>query len=251
MRKLLKLFFVGCCLFSTAYVFADSAAYVFAEPNFNLSLNKKTLRIYHDSGTYDKQIAEMIANAEKYLNERLSQAPVNSHKMAIVYDIDETSLSNYSRMLENDFGGPPSYVAETVKGDSAVPILPTRALYRKAHAKGIAQFFITGRYENLRETTIRNLKRLGYADWQGLYLEPTGSHYKTAADFKAQIRKKLIEAGYDIVLNIGDQCSDLADSKPLATPASKQIQLPAVCGGQVGAYEDHAIKLPNPYYFAD
>lgn len=242
MKKILRFSFACCCLFVMAHAVAV--------PSFNLSAEKKTLRSYHDSGAYNYEITEMIANAKKYLDFRLSQIPLNErNKMAIVYDIDETSLSNYPRMLKNDFGAPPSYIFQTLNGDFALPIYPTLSLYRAAQAAGLAQFFITGREENLKSATIRNLNEAGYANWQGLYLEPVGSHFKTAADFKARVRKKLIDQGYDIILSIGDQCSDLADSTLLGTSADDQIQLPAPCGGQHGAYEDHAIKLPNPYYF--
>ena len=47
-----------------------------------------------------------------------------------------------------------------------------------------------------------------------------------AADFKSGERKKLKDAGYTIVVNIGDQDSDLAGEPSL-----------------------RSFKLPNPFYY--
>ena len=56
-------------------------------------------------------------------------------------------------------------------------------------------------------------------------MEPRGAHYKSAADFKAPHRAAIEKQGYKIILNIGDQPSDLA-----------------------GGYSEKTVLLPNPYY---
>jgi hypothetical protein len=65
---------------------------------------------------------------------------------------------------------------------------PTLDVLKLARAHGVRMFFITGRPENQREATERNLK---------------------AADFKAPLRAQIEQQGYTIIANIGDQPSDL------------------------------------------
>lgn len=241
MNKIFYLFSLFFCIFFVSELFAD--------PVLNLSDEKKILRDYHDSGAYDQEISAVLAEAATYFNQRWNQATEEERKkMVIVYDIDETAFSNYQTMLNNDFGAPHDYIIRSENADLATTILPTLKFYQAMQKKGVRQVFITGRQEDLRAVTVSNLHKAGYSDWQALYLEPLGASFKSAADFKAVTRKKLIDQGYDIVLAIGDQCSDLADSKLLHTPKDQQINLPAACGKQMGAAEDAAFKLPNPYY---
>jgi hypothetical protein len=232
---------------SVAFISLIAVGSSFAEPNFNLGDEKVAARTYHDSGQYMREIAGLIVSEECYFDQRLNQVSAEDRKkIAIVYDIDETSLSNYKVMADNDFDGTLSRVKEHQEEAIAEPIAPVLELYRYAQSRGVSEFFITGRHEDLRAATIKNLHSAGYENWQGLYLEPNNAKYKTAADFKAQMRKKLTDMGYHIVLSIGDQCSDLATSH--FVPPNHPIPLPSVCGAQLGDYEERAVKLPNPYY---
>ena len=215
----------------------------------NLSVVKKELKQYHDDGAYEQGIANVIQPAKKYLEKRLRPVPQQDRtKIAIVYDIDETALSNYPHMLANDFSGSWVYVAKALVLADAPPILETLDLYHYAKTQGVSQFFITGRPEDLRSATIKNLTQAGYQHWQGLYLLPKGAHPASVADFKASIRKMLEAQGYDVVLSLGDQCSDLEAAHDLPAP-TQWIPLPKACGTLEGDYEDAAVKLPNPYYF--
>ena len=89
---------------------------------------------------------------------------------------------------------------------------------------GVAVFFITGRPENLREATERNLRAQGY-EWEQVVLTPQGGHFDHASDFKAPARRRITERGYTILLSMGDQQSDLD-----------------------GGYAEKTFKLPNPVY---
>ena len=103
-------------------------------------------------------------------------------------------------------------------------ITPTLALARRTRA-GQAVFFITGRPSNLREATERNLRDQGF-EWTGVILQPEGAQFMSAADFKTPERRKLSEQGYTVILNLGDQQSDLT-----------------------GGYAERTFKLPNPVYY--
>lgn len=210
--------------FLFAFLFTLPTMVIAAEPT-NLAAVKKELIQYHDKGQYQKDIANVIEEALTYLKARLAKNDFHG-KPAIILDIDETSLSNYPDMLKLDFGGTLAEVIKEEDKGQDEAILPTLKLYRFAKAHHIAVFFITGRYEYERKPTADNLKKAGYENWDGLILR-SGKHEKTYASvYKTEMRKQLAEQGYNIILNIGDQKSDLE-----------------------GGIADKTFKLPNPYYF--
>lgn len=195
-----------------------------SEPR-NLATIKHELKQYHDSGTYDRDIASVLNSANAYLQTLVANHQLANKKPAIVLDIDETSLSNYPDMVKLDFGGTIAEIRQYEDKGSDKAIAPTLKLYQFAKANHIAVFFITGRFENERQETEDNLKQVGYNNWDGLILRH-GQYLKApAAVYKTAMRKQLTDQGYDIVLSMGDQESDLR-----------------------GGYADKTYKLPNPYY---
>ena len=146
-------------------------------------------------------------------------------KPAIILDIDETSLSNYRDIVEMHFGGTPLQVQQLEDKGADEVIKPTLKLYRFAKAHRIAVFFVTGRFEEERDVTMNNLKKAGYTQPDGLTLRTSKYRKSPAATYKIAVRKHITNEGYKILLNIGDQKSDLR-----------------------GGYADKTFKLPNPYY---
>jgi predicted secreted acid phosphatase len=92
----------------------------------------------------------------------------------------------------------------------------------------VSVFFITGRYddEKLRDVTIKNLQAAGYEGWAGLVLRPSTAGNMSIAGYKSSEREKIAAQGYSIIVNVGDQQSDLD-----------------------GGYAERAYKLPNPFYY--
>jgi predicted secreted acid phosphatase len=189
---------------------------------------QKQVDAYIASGRYEADCKAVTTKAQAYLEKRAPQVS----KPAAVFDIDETSLSNWPayrvngwhRVTEGDCNlekGPCGLRAFQATG-KALAILPTREL---ARALGVAVFFISGRPPQLREATERNLREQGY-EWDGVIIHPEGAHFSSAVDFKAPERRKLTEQGYTILISIGDQQSDLS-----------------------GGYAERTFKLPNPVYF--
>jgi predicted secreted acid phosphatase len=187
---------------------------------------------YHDSGDYDRDLATVATEARNWLDSRGGSVG----KMAAVFDIDETALSNWEVIKRDDFGrpvnGPCKPGIDAVCGWAAWDLLekdpaivPTLQLYRDAVAKNVIVFFITGRPESQRQATARNLKTAGYNKYEHLYLVPNGAHFASAVDFKAPIRAQIEQAGYTIILNIGDQPSDL-----------------------LGGHAEQSFLLPDPFY---
>lgn len=189
----------------------------------NLDLMKQKLMEYHDSGQYEKDQIAVIKTAQDYLESRLSSP--HQKPLAIVLDIDETSLSNYRDMLVMGFGGTAEEINQAEGNGTDPAIQPTLELYRFAKAHDIAVFFVTGRLAKYREATANNLRTVGYKNWDDLILKPNNYREKSASTFKIASRETIEKKGYDIVLNIGDQHSDL-----------------------VGGFAEKTIKMPNPYY---
>jgi predicted secreted acid phosphatase len=187
---------------------------------------------YYNSGAYHRDITAVTAQASDWIAERASQV----ERPALVLDIDDTSLTNWEVIMADDFGrifngpcdslplGPCGWVAWDLRA-AAPAISQTLALFEEARDLNVAVFFITGRDESQRDATEQNLRATGYDDYQGLYMEPVGSHFASAADFKAPQRAKIEAEGFTIIANMGDQPSDLA-----------------------GGYAEQTFLLPNPFY---
>jgi len=192
---------------------------------------KREVAAYVDSGRYEADIAAITERARAYLESRVPRGG----KLAMVVDVDETALSNLPSLRANDYGfivggpcdlprGPCGLIAWILTG-KADPIKPVLALTRRARERGVAVFFLTGRPERLRAAPESNLKAAGY-EWTGVLLKPDALNTAGAAELKAPERRKLVDQGYTIIVNIGDQMSDLD-----------------------GGFVERTYKLPNPFYF--
>lgn len=200
----------------------------FAEPQ-NLDHHKLELRTYHDSGTYDKEIAKIALDAQRYIKQRAKDNSQSSHpqKLAIVLDIDETTLSNYGKLADRDFANDIERIHQVFNEANSPAIQPMLKLYNDAQKHQIAIFFVTGRTNVFRQATEHNLKTAGYQQWTGLYFNPFKTRQASMVPFKSQTRAAIEKQGYTIIASIGDQTSDLT-----------------------GGYAEKTFKLPNPYYYS-
>jgi len=225
-------------------------ATTFPEPDLgepaNIDIFKKQL-LYYRCTKYEQDVAKVLADAQRWVAARAPQVA----RPAIVLDIDETSLSNWPRIWQDDFafvsGGTCDFEVGDACGDLdwqqsalAQAIAPTLALYDAARCVGPADgcskvevFFVTGRRESRHRDemasawTLRNLDRAGYGAVarDHLYMrDPAGngsvSNHKTVARIDIEAK------GFVIIANIGDQKSDLA-----------------------GGHAEMTFKVPNPFYF--
>jgi acid phosphatase len=185
---------------------------------------------YHDGGKYQADLTGVAAQAINWIGNRAPTA----QRPAVVFDIDETALSNWELIKANDFGrfinGPCNlpdacgWRAWDLTAQSTV-IQPTLDTYNMAKRVGAAVFFITGRDEGQRAATEKNLHAAGYTDYSRLIMTAPGAVFASAADFKAPARAGIEADGYTIIANIGDQPSDLA-----------------------GGHAEQTFLLPDPFY---
>ncbi|MBX3172383.1 MAG: HAD family acid phosphatase [Candidatus Eremiobacteraeota bacterium] len=189
----------------------------------NLEIAKRQIRAYVTSGRYEEEVRLVAGQARQFLEERLRQ-PVQG-RAAIVFDVDETCLSNYRHIASLDFGYQPQQWNLWVAQAQAPPLRGVLELYQYARSRGLAVVFLTGRSPDQREKTEQNLRQAGFDEWTQLILKPADSS-ESGAEFKARQRQQLSQAGLEILVNVGDQASDLA-----------------------GGYSESVFKLPNPMYW--
>ena len=217
----------------TAHIlFSITCAFViqsktYAEPA-NLSQLKTVIKSYHDSGDYQKELSQAITPAKRFIIQRaeLNAKSAKPEKLAIVLDIDETSVTNYDTIIARDFSDDKQKIHKAWTEGNAPVIKPMLSLYNTALKEHVAVFFVTGRSEIFRKATNKNLKLAGYQQWAGLYLKPNDYKQSSIVPFKTQTRAAITQQGYTVIASLGDQNSDL-----------------------VGGYAEKTFKLPNPYYF--
>lgn len=199
----------------------------FAEPQ-NLSKLKEEIASYHASGQYDREFSKVIREAQAFIDDVATKNAVSQkpQKLALVLDIDETSLSNYPMMKTNRYCATLDQFTQAQLHANQPALTATRELYQDAIKHHIAVFFITGRPNEIKEATEKNLKSQGFSQWTAVYYKPHTYKRSSIAPFKSRVRAIIERKGYKIVASIGDQQSDL-----------------------VGGHAMKTFKLPNPHYY--
>lgn len=162
---------------------------------------------YARTPEYKKEFEKACESAKTHCQNYLKEHP-NTLGMAVVSDLDETLLDNrpYFEEVNKDFTW-----ADFEKWvfKAKAPNLPATASFLKwAREQGFNIIFLTGRTENMRMVTTANLVRNKVA-YDGLFMRGDNDR-RPASKFKAETRRNIEKMGYKIVVNIGDQDSDLA-----------------------------------------
>jgi predicted secreted acid phosphatase len=212
----------------------------------NIDSDKATIRKYYNAssaGIANKESSPYITEMHSIESSTLASLPAvdPAEKKAIVFDADDTTLWTYD--MEDGlmhFNFDPALQATWVF-QKLFPATPGMVDFVDAvEAKGYAIFGITGRRFAQEQATVENLQEKGYTQFNGdnFYTKWDGADANkpayvtcvaacTTVEYKANTRKHIEQdLGYDIVVNVGDQWSDLQ-----------------------GGYADRALKLPNPTYY--
>jgi len=195
----------------------------------NLDQLVSELKQYHECtckcGCYAHDLDLQADRAIDFLRKRVAHRGPNE-KLALVLDIDETSLSNYAEMLKQNYVWNGTAFDAWASTAEAPAIPGTQRIDKEAMQRGVTVFFITGRAEAERAATEKNLRAQGY-EWKSLTMRAPSAAKETALVYKSAARSRIVAEAYTIVLNVGDQWSDLK-GKPEA---------------------EFSVKYPNPYYF--
>ncbi|KAL2555092.1 HAD superfamily [Forsythia ovata] len=149
-----------------------------------------------------------------------------------VFDIDETTLSNMPYYARSDvqFGALPyndTKFNEWVAEGTAPPVPASLRLYQTLLPLGFKIVFLTGTAERFRAIRTSNLKAAGYHTWEKLILKGEADKGTTALVYKSKKRTELVNSGYRVLGNMGDQWSD-------------------ILGDNAG---DRTFKVPDPMYY--
>ncbi len=199
-------------------------------------IDGKPIHTFSPTGAYADEVGGIVDGAESYLQRPPAiRGSLNLKTKAVLFDVDDTTLSSYSYEIYSNFVYDPTSNAAFVNGDvfRAVPHMVDLEHY--AESRGYRIFFLTGRPESQRVGTIQNLTDEGF-DVQGskLYMKDYGvdtwlspcATSCTTTQYKTLTRAHIESLGYDIVANFGDQYSDLN-----------------------GGFADQTYKMPNPMYY--
>ncbi|HEX3588783.1 MAG TPA: HAD family acid phosphatase [Pseudonocardiaceae bacterium] len=187
-----------------------------------------------ENSDWGREVKATIGGAQHYLTGRLARGV---HHPAIVLDVDDTSEVTFGWEVDNQFAFNAASNEAAINADQFPAITPTLNLAKWAAAHHVAVFFLTGRPEHQRAATLNDLiTHDGYPQPVALFMKTeagtTPPAYLscgttcTTDQYKSMTRAHIQSLGYDIVLNVGDQFSDLSMD-----------------------HEDRAVKLPNPMYF--
>jgi len=186
----------------------------------NLRTSKDIVKDYYESGGYDKELDEVIANAKQ----KFRKVEIKNNSV-IIFDVDETALNNYGLAKQMDFG----YVYDLNKKWNeelkAPAIKQTQDLYFYLLNRGFKIIFLTARNSNEYDVTYKNLIQTGYTVFDTLITQREDEQNLKTQQFKSTKRAELAAQGYEIVGNIGDQWTDLN-----------------------GPYSGIQIKIPNYLY---
>ncbi|HEY9869228.1 MAG TPA: HAD family acid phosphatase, partial [Candidatus Obscuribacterales bacterium] len=171
---------------------------------------------------YHRQVRQAIEDARAVCMKHIGKPGV-----AVVSDIDETLLDNRGQFYRDRKDWTWAKFKAWQNESRASALEPTRRFLAWARKNGFAIFLVTGRFESQRAATIVNLVKCGIA-YDGLYMRRDQDKDLTAAQVKPPLRKAIEDLGFKIVVNIGDQWSDL-----------------------VGGHAEECIKLPNKLYFVE
>ena len=233
---------------------------------------------------YAKEARSIASDAWDYLKKKAEKFD----KPAIVFDVDDTTLTTYNYELYSNWDFNPTtngYFVGLTSGSftgNAFPFTPgMKALARKAHNHGYAIFFLTGRGDAQHQATIANLiddEAAGFTEQSmttsselSAQIHEVDAHYPapTAVDighggFTDGLFTKPPVGSYPAYLDKARFCADAIDagvscptiqykSGTRAYIESLGYEIVANFGDQFsdlkGGHANKVFKMPNPNYY--
>ncbi|MCJ7553930.1 MAG: hypothetical protein MUO34_08605 [Ignavibacteriaceae bacterium] len=174
----------------------------------NLRAAKDIVKDYYESGKYDEEMNEIINDAkEKFSKIEIKKSA--SGGSVVIFDVDDTALSNYEISKRLDFGYDKKIIDDWVLSAQLPAIKQTKELYDYLKSKNIKLIFITGRLTEEYEATSKNLISQGYTGFDTLIVRNEQEKKINSQIFKSRVRENLTKAGYKIIGTVGDQWPDL------------------------------------------
>jgi hypothetical protein len=194
----------------------------------------QVLHEFSPTGAYADEVTGVTVDTRQYLAKRAKHPGGFDGDPALVFDIDDTTLTTYDYEIYSNFVFNPTTNGAFVN-NAVFPATPGMVnLVSWARDHGYTVFFLTGRPDAQRPGTLTNLTNVGYAPVsantflkdQTLPWLTSCTPTCTSEQYKTLTRQHLEDTGFDVVANLGDQFSDLR-----------------------GGFADRTVKIPNPMYF--
>ena len=170
----------------------------------NLRTAKDIVKDYYESGKYDEEMNEIINDTKEKFNK--IEIKLNS---AVIFDVDDTALSNYEISKRLDFGYDYKIVQDWVLSAELPAIKQVKELYDFLKSKNVKLIFLTGRNFEEYDATYKNLISQGYTGFDTLIVRSEEQKKIKSQIFKSSVREELTKSGYDIIGTVGDQWTDL------------------------------------------
>lgn len=182
----------------------------------NLDTAKAMVQDYYENGQYDEEMNKIINSTI----DKLDQETLPGKPLAI-FDVDETILSNYTHTKEIGFGFEWQLWGEWIQRADCDAIQQTKRLYDWLIERNVNIIFLTGRKDYEYDATIKNLNDVGITVFDSLITRTAKTDDMLAEEFKNYERKLLVDKGYEIIISVGDQWSDLEGDN-----TGMQVKLP-------------------------
>lgn len=201
-------------------------------------LHLNQLDTYINSGQYENEIHVLVKKAMHIVEKAIV---ANARSKTIVFDVDETILSNAPYILANKqfflINKQHNGLSDLAQSEferliawqhlgQCLPIKPMVDFYAWLLLKPVVVVFITARTLSLKHATLKNLEAMKLPLPKVLFRDAT--HWPMPKLYKAAMRREIVDSGSDIILNIGDQPADFE-----------------------GGYWQEALHIPNPFYQSD
>lgn len=198
--------------------------YLGTQPFYSAGTTTSGIPAFYESGQHSRYTSKIVQKARSYMRAELHRLPRSERgHVAAVFDIDDTLLSNYSAEAASGFTL--STLTPNVLTGSLPPIPQTVRLFKWLQRQGVQMHCITGRESNTADATYTNFARVGLTGKLKIHFKPVQYANSYAETYKTKVRKD-IERRQRILINVGDQYSDLK-----------------------GGHAKRAYKIPNPMYF--
>jgi acid phosphatase len=170
----------------------------------NLDITKEKIINYHESGKYDRDLTDVINSARNKFKDILV-----TENDVVIFDVDETALSNYAFLKEIGFGYEADIWNNWINQEESPAIIPVRDFYFELLTKGIHVIFVSGRTNSQYDATYKNLNAAGYYNFDTLITRNSYESNMNTLEYKSSKREELKAKGYKILGIVGDQWSDL------------------------------------------
>ncbi|AIT09394.1 acid phosphatase [Candidatus Francisella endociliophora] len=188
-------------------------------------MTKQEVISFYESDAHENAVAKILEQPKGIID---SQKSLDGY--AIVLDIDETSLNHYLPFSKAGFPQDENHeiwqiLISSTNGES---IRATLDFYRYCLEKGLKIFFISARLAEYLDATKQALQSAGFHFFEDVFVFPKDiAEYEseTFKNFKAERRAYIESLGYEVLISIGDQSSDL-----------------------VGGYTKYTFQVPNYMY---